>query len=363
MRALRKWTHRGLGVAAALALASVSARAQQAEEPSAVDLRGSWRLWSGFGVDTNPQRNFVSRGVYVPSDVFGSLLAQLSGAIDTERLHLGGSLDGGGRKFFVYSGEDTEIQSGVASAFYDLTRFLSLGVEGNARDRRGADRDYSDLLGRGVIDFFPDRKLDARLHAGAHRFIYWDHFDYSFHAPQFGANVRYRFDRRHSVQVYGDYEPRIFNAKAIADPNVTDPPPLGIRKDSFIAVGLGYAYRGPFQLGLDYGFVDSESNSFGQTYQRHRLAVSGGVRLPLGFLAMGQGVLSISQYPNGVYLSPELIVLEDDENSSSLSVKLLHPLGTWWDVEARYALYYARLPNNGLSYLRQVFTLGFALHY
>jgi hypothetical protein len=352
-----------VAVATALALTAFSAWAQDAEAPSAVDLHGNFRLWSGFGVDTNPQRNFVSPGVYVPSDVFGSLLAQLAGALDTERLHLGGSLDGGGRLFFVYTGESTEVQSANAAASYDLTRFLGLGVDGAARDRRGAERDYSDLLGHAFIDFFPDRKLDARLHVGAHRFIYWDHFDYSFHAPQFGGTVRYRFDRRHSIAVYGDFEPRIFNAQAIANPNDTDPPVLGIRKDGYIAVGLSYAYRGPWQVGFDYGYVDSSSNSFGQSYQRHRLALSGGVRLPLGFMAMGQAVLSISQYPDGVYLSSDLLVLEDDENSSSLSVKLLHPLGRWWDVEARYGLYYARLPNNDLSYLRQVFTLGFSVHH
>lgn len=357
------WAHKGWGVAAAVALTAVSAHAQQADEPSAVDVRGTWRVWSGFGVDTNPQRNFVTSGVTVPTDVFGSLLVQLSGALDTERLHLGGTLDGGGRKFFVYSGEDTEIQSGSAALSYDITRFLALGVDGNARDRRGAERDYSDLLGRGFIDFFPDRRLDARLHIGAHRFIYWDHFDYSFHAPQYGISARYRFDKRHSLSVYGDFEPRIFNSRAVSDPNDADPPPLGIRKDSFFAVGFSYAYRGPFQLGAEYGFADSTSNSFGQSYLRHRLALSGGVRLPAGFLAMAQGVLSISQYPDGVYLSQDLLVLEDDENSSSLSLKVLHPLGKWWDVEARYGLYYARLPNNGLSYLRQVFTIGFALHY
>jgi hypothetical protein len=347
-------------VAAALALVAATAHAQEASAPGAVDLRGSWRIWSGFGFDSNPQRNFVSSGVYVPNDVFGALLVQLSGAIDTERLHLGGSLDGGGRAFFVYTGENTEVQSAVASASYDVTRFLGLGADASVRDRRGAQRDYSDLLSRGVIDFFPDRKLDARIHVGAHRFIYWDFFGYSFHAPQFGATVRYRLDKRHSVSFYGDFEPRIFNAEAVPRP---DQPPPGIRADKFFSVGLSYAYRGPFQLGLEYGFIDSESNSFGQTYQRHRIAVSGGVRLPLGFLAMGQGVLSISQYPDGVYLSTDLLVLEDDENSSSLSVKVLHPLGRWWDVEARYAVYYARLPNNGLTYLRQVFTLGFAAHY
>jgi len=358
------WAHRGLGVAAVVALAVFSAPARADEAgPSAVDLRGSWRLWSGFGVDTNPQRNFVTPGVYVPNDVFGSLLVQLNGALDTERLHLGGSLDGGGRKFFVYSGEDTEVQSGAASLSYDLTRFFAIGVDGTARDRRGAERDYSDLLGRAFIDFFPDRALDARLHVGAHRFIYWDHFDYSFHGPQYGATARYRFDKHHSLSVYGDFEPRIFNSRAASDPNDPEPPPLGIRKDSFIAVGVSYAYRGPFQVGAEYGFADSQSNSFGQSYLRHRLALSGGVRLPAGFLAMAQGVLAISQYPDGVYLSKDLLVLEDDENSSSLSLKLLHPLGKWWDVEARYGLYYARLPNNGLSYLRQVFTIGFALHY
>ncbi len=354
-------TSRGFTMAAALGLLlwATAAAGQQGE----TELHGSARVWAGSGLDTNPRRDFTSKGVRPPTDVFGSLVGQLAGSLDTERLHLSGNWEGGGRKFLLYPSEDTEVQTAWASLAYDLTPYLGVGVEGTGRDRRGAERDYSDLTGSALIDFFPDRHLDFRVHAGAHRFLFWDRFDYSFATASFGGDARYRFDKRHSLTVFGAYEPRKFNAQAAVDPNQPDPVYPGVRKDSYFSVGAGYQYRGPWQLAADYAFTDSTSNSFGQSFRTHRLSLRGGVHLPFGFLALAQGVLQLVQYPDGVYLSPDLIVLEDDENSSSVSLKLLHPLGRHFEVDARYGFYFARLPNNGLNYLRHVVTVGLAFHY
>ena len=55
-----------------------------------------------------------------------------------------------------------------------------------------------------------------------------------------------------------------------------------------------------------------------------------------------------------------LVVLEDDENTNNLTVKLVYPLGPKVDVDVKFAVYYSRLARNDLNYLRLVGSLGFS---
>ena len=139
----------------------------------------------------------------------------------------------------------------------------------------------------------------------------------------------------------------------------TDPPPRR-RQDNVISVAVGYTYRGPFQAMAQYAYLDSTSNSWGETFRRHRLSATLGLRLPLGFTFLTSGAVQIATYPDGVFLSSDLVVLEDDENANMLTVKLVHGLGPQVDVDFKYAVYYNRLVRNDLTYLRMVGSLGFS---
>ena len=70
-----------------------------------------------------------------------------------------------------------------------------------------------------------------------------------------------------------------------------------------------------------------------------------------------------SVFPEGVYLSPDLTVLEEDENTSSLTVKLVKPLGRYFDLDIRYAGYLGVLPQNEFLYLRHVVSIGVSVSY
>jgi hypothetical protein len=230
-----------------------------------------------------------------------------------------------------------------------------------ARDRRGADRDYSDLTPDAWLEFTPTQNILVRVHGGYHRFLYWNRFSYSFWGTDFGASARWRFNKRHAVSFFLELEPRTYNGEAATNPDLEIPSP-GQRRDFYAAAGLGYTYRGPVNVSTSYGYFDSASNSFGESFRRHRFSVTAGVRLPLEFTLLASATVTLAQYPDGVYLSSELIVLEDDENTSSISAKVVRPLGKYVDADVRYALYYNRLLRNDLTYLRQVVTFGFAFH-
>ncbi len=337
----------------------------------AADFRGDARVWLGAGVDTNPRRDFTTSNVFPPYDVFGALVATGNATLENDRFRLYGSYDFGGRKFFLYPGEDTVIQSAFLDGSVAVGKHFGLGVAGRARDRRGAAREYTDLLGEGYVEFVPDPHLSVKLRIGAHRFLYWNQFSASYWGPAGGGSVSYRFNKRHSVFLLGDYESHTHNANAclwlegpIGEFSCQKDPPPGRRHDAVISFGLGYSFRGPFHLTTQYSYVDSASNSFGDTYRRHRLSLTFGARLPLDFTLLTSAAIQFAQYPDGLRLiaerpeAPDLLVREDDENANMVTVKLVHPLAKHFDIDFKFAVYFNKLGND-YTYLRMVGSLGF----
>jgi hypothetical protein len=288
-----------------------------------------------------------------------SLLLAGQGQLSLGPLDLAGSYEAAGRKFLRLPSEDTLAQQLELEVGFHPLPTLQAGLEGRIKDRRGGPRVYTDLLGMLFLRWRAVAPLDVELRAGAHRFIDWPVFPYSFSAPEASARVRYRFDRRHAVAGYGLYGQRRYNASA-------RPPPGGgggsspQRMDAALGVGAGYTYRGPFQLSAEYGYSTQDSNSYGETVRIHRLEVAYGMRLPWEWMLLAQVGLQLAEYPDGVFISEEFFLREDDERHNALAIKLARPLSPVWDLELRYGLYLNWFPQNGLSYVRHLGSVGVA---
>jgi len=327
-----------------------------------LDGRADWsadaRLTGGAGADSNARRDYQQLGTQ--SDAMALLIGAGQLHWRGERGEADGSYELGLRKFLQLSSEDVLVQSGAAQGTWLLSRNWALGAEGYAKDRRGGERDYTDLTGSAFVQFAPEAPLDLRLRAGVHRFLYPPNFPYSFRAGELGFQGRYRFDRHHSVSVIGELGLRLYNSDARIDPRV-DPPAPEQRQDLAFVAGAGYSYRGPIAFSAAYSYAQASSNSFGESLYRHRFNVSAALRLPFELTLLGQAALQITRYPDGPYPTPEIILIEDD-NHDSLSFKLLRPVSKHVDLELHYSLYHdaiTALPENPLTYLRQVAWMGF----
>jgi hypothetical protein len=328
---------------------------------AAAEFEGRARVSVGAGVDSNARRDYDQ--AQPVADGLLSAHGAVDGRVSFPRAQLLGAYDLGGRRFFQYASEDVLVQVGSAEASMAVGRYLGLGVLGRGRDRRGGARDYTDLSGVAFVDLVPDAQVELRAHGGGHRFIYWPVFPYSFSARELGGTARYRFNRSHSVSAFGELGLRRYNGQARPAPDLEEPPPLRQRRDNVFGVGAGYAYRGPFAFSATWGYTDQSSNSFGETSRRHRLTLSAAVRLPWRLFLMSQLNLQLASYPDGVFLSPEIILDEDAENHNALSLKLARPVTAHFDVEVRYALFQNRLAGNDLHYFRQLVWLGFTWRY
>ncbi|WP_163780987.1 hypothetical protein [Myxococcus vastator] len=326
-------------------------------------LRGTGRLL----LDTNAPRDFSDAFTASPERDFAfSLLGSAEGRGSFERAQLVGRYELGTRLYVLYQDENTLVQSGAVEASHAVGTALGIGLEGHAKDRRGGSRSYSDLGATAFLEYAPDVRLALRVRAGARRFVYRPDPTANFGGPEVGVLGRYRFDRRHNLSVFGDWNARRFGTQPRARP-----PGMGggsgllpgRRQDGALTAGASYTYRGPLALGLTYAFQEVSSNSYGETIRRHRVSANAGVRLPWRVTLLAQGSLGVIQYPDGIYLSPEIILVEEDEGQNSLSVKLARPLTESLDVEVSWGIWSTRLPRNALTYTRQVFSTGFTWRY
>lgn len=319
---------------------------------AAMEWEGEIRGATLGGFDSNAVRGY---GGDAP-DGFGSLQLSLAGAGRGGRLSLGGGYELGGRKFALFPSEDTLVQAATADLSYRAARPLIAGLTFDGKDRRGALRSYTNLSARAFVSFVPDEALEVRAAIGGRWFRFYPSALYDFGALEGLVTARLRIDRRHHLTAFGELGSRDFSgAPAIAPPGGT---PAGTRRDGVLSVGLGYSYRGPWQASVSWSFLDEGSNSYGFRLSRHRLDATFGVRLPWTLLLLGQGNVQLTSFPDGLYLAPDQQLREDDENHNGLSLKLLRPLTPHWDLELKAALYLNRLPDNGLTYLRQVTTVG-----
>jgi hypothetical protein len=324
----------------------------------AADKAGSLRVTGRWLLDSNAPRDFRGAQGQTPEpDLALSLLAAGEGRLTGEQLQLVARYELGGRKYLKYATEDVIIQAAAVEASVALGTQLGLGVEGRGKDRRGGTRDYSDLGVDAFLEYVPDVRLALRVRAGAHRFVYRPDARANFGNPELGFLGRYRFNRRHALSVFGEYGARRFGVQARPRPE-REEASLGRREDVALSAGASYTYRGPLALGLTYTFQELSSNSFGETVLRHRLSGSAGLRLPWSLTLLAQGALGLSRFPDGIFLSPEITLVEEDEGQNSLSLKLARPMSAHLDVELSYGLYGTSLPRNNLSYLRQVVGLG-----
>ncbi|WP_163996318.1 hypothetical protein [Pyxidicoccus caerfyrddinensis] len=326
----------------------------------AAEWEGALKATSRMLVDTNASRDFSDAATGANNGLDGafSLLGSAEGRGTFERSQLVGRYELGVRKYLGFTDEDTLVQAGALEGSLALGSEFGVGLEGHAKDRRGGSRAYSDLGTSAFVEYAPDVRLALRLRAGARRFVYRPDATANFGGAEVGVLGRYRFDRRHSMSLFGDWGSRGYGTQARTRPGTTVPSP-GRREDGALTAGASYNYRGPVALGLTYAYQESSSNSFGETVLRHRVTGNAGLRLPWRMTLLAQGSLGFSTYPDGIFLSPEIILVEEDEGQNSLSLKLARPVTEKVDAEVSWGLWSTRLPRNGLTYTRQVFGVGF----
>jgi len=326
-----------------------------ARPAQAIETSGTAHAAVGGGYDSNAGRDLdgLSQGDGL---LLGTL--QLDGALAPAEgsFNLSGSYDLGAKRFFTLSEDDLVAQDAQLEGSGQVGP-LTLGLDGRAKDKRsrGGDRDYTDLSA-GALGAGRAGKVPLRLDLGVERFLYHPDPEYDFTGPTlaFSVTVPLPAKQRLIFSLGGSlrgYDPASRDGSG------------QIRADRTGSAGAMWRYRGKVIGEVGYDFLADGSNQFGRSYQRHRLAGSVALFLPFEIALAAQGALQITRFPDGVALSPELMLATDDESTNSLSVSLSRELPAGLLVELQGAGYEADYATNGLHYHRATVELRLGWQY
>ncbi len=111
-------------------------------------------------------------------------------------------------------------------------------------------------------------------------------------------------------------------------------------------------------LSGSYTLLRNFSNSFGESYTRHRLRALVGARLPAQVTLSAQAAVQLTAYDDGVSVGQRLFLADDDESQNSLQFKLSRPLFGGMSVEGRVAWYGNELAREGVRFSRMTMAIG-----
>jgi hypothetical protein len=134
------------------------------------------------------------------------------------------------------------------------------------------------------------------------------------------------------------------------------------RRDRNQRAGLELTWTGAIAATLAYQLTVADSNSFGWSLVRHRTTASATLELIRGLFATATATLQIDQFASGVLVASDIQHLEltslEDENRSSLQLRLGRALSPTWSVEVRGAAWHDFAATGGASFRRALVYAG-----
>jgi hypothetical protein len=217
--------------------------------------------------------------------------------------------------------------------------FRSLGGEGLLVLRGGEERSLTVALGGRDFVYKPDAmgRYDWRGPTAGVR------LDLTLWARDDGA-------RSLELSALFGFEARAYDSFANASACPEDAPPMEQcfagtslrRSDRFQRAGIELTWTGRFIAAASYQFSVTDSNSYGQSIVRHRVTLSATRNLPWRLYGTALATLQLDNYPDGLPiddLTTQNFTTLDDENRSSLQVRIARQVARAWALESRGAIW------------------------
>lgn len=241
-------------------------------------------------------------------------------------------------------------------------RPVAIGASATAIDALGLSdpigaRTFRNLGADAVLVLRDTEERALTLGFGARDFIYKPDDEFDWRGP--AANARLDLvlwqapSKTKSLELVGTlgFEARTFDSVALAngcapdaptDPKCTASTDLP-RRDRYQRMGVELTWVGRQLAAIGYQLALIDSNSFGQSLARHRVNASATFALGGGVYATALAILQIDQYLDGLVVRRDLQSQEftniEDENRSSLQLRLARALSKDWSIEGRAAIW------------------------
>ncbi len=206
-----------------------------------------------------------------------------------------------------------------------------------------------------VLDGGEDRHLTVGV--GWRDFAYKENHDFDWSGPSVSARLDLNLwatsggTRSLELAAIAGFESRAYNSTALANACPPDAAPSDscsagtsrTRRDRSQRIGVEVTYTGRVVATIGYQLTVIDSNSFGQSLIRHRTTISGTRSLRWGLYATALAIVQIDQFVDGLVVKKDLQRSEftslEDENRSSLQLRLGKAMSASWSIETRGAIW------------------------
>lgn len=219
-------------------------------------------------------------------------------------------------------------------------------------------RTFRTLGGDALLLLRGDGDRSVSIALGGRDFVYKPEHRYDWRGPT--ASVRFdltlweRDEGARSLELSAlfELEARTYASFANASACEEDAPPMDgdcyagtslLRSDRFQRGELELTWTGRFIAATSYQLTVVDSNSYGQSLVRHRVTLSATRNLPWRLYGTALAMLQLDHYPDGlpvgVIINTQTFTALDDENHSSLQVRIARKIGKAWAIESRGAIW------------------------
>ena len=218
-------------------------------------------------------------------------------------------------------------------------------------------RTFRNLAADAMLGLRSDDEHELLLAFGMRDFTYKPDHDFDWRGPAANARLELMLwqpaAKTKSLELVATvgFEARTFEAVALINACPPDAPANPMctaatdleRRDRYQRLGVDLTWVGRQVATLGYQITIIDSNSFGQSLARHRVAASGTMQLPGEVYGTLLAILQIDQYLDGLIVRRDLQQQEftnvEDENRSSLQLRVGRKLAGHWSAEGRAAIW------------------------
>jgi hypothetical protein len=219
------------------------------------------------------------------------------------------------------------------------------------------NRTFRNLGADAVLGMRSEDEHELTLSFGVRDFTYKPEHDYDYRGPAATARLELMLwqpaAKTKSLELVTSvtFENRAFEIAALANACPPDSPPDRncfaatdiTRRDRYQRLGVELTWVGRQVAAVGYQITIIDSNDYGQSLARHRATASGTAALPHDIYGTLVAILQIDQYLDGriVLGGPQMqeYTSIDDENRSSLQLRLARKLVGQWAIEGRAAIW------------------------
>lgn len=269
----------------------------------------------------------------------------------------------GGRVHFKQAPEDVLVNVGSLMVRHRFARRANFGFEVFIKDRteRIGDTDYLTANGGAFMEFGLARSVWMRLRIGYGGFNYKPDGRFDYMEDRYSMDFLFYPLRRLRLTAGYSLSRRHFDSGILMNPVNSNWSPYGgeSRNDHLHTAHISARYMRGILIQGGYDFTACFSNSYGTSYTSHRFHLLLSMRAFWRMFIHLYATFRILQYADTIYIQDPTQFLED-ENRSSISLKLSRAITGKLSLEASYS-YYANLGiSNNLSYARHIIFMGLA---